>query len=41
MATINTMRHIDIFNPDMVDDIRIDVIGCGATGSKIALSLPN
>lgn len=39
METLNTTRHIDILNPDMISDLRIDVIGCGATGSKIALSL--
>lgn len=39
MAQINPIRHIDILNPDEITDLRFDIIGCGATGSKIALSL--
>lgn len=39
MAQINPIRHIDILNPDDIMDMRFDIIGCGATGSKVALSL--
>lgn len=36
---LNTIRHLDVFSPDTHNNISIDVIGAGATGSKIALSL--
>jgi len=36
---IDTTRHIDVFNPGAWGQRRVDVIGVGAIGSKIALSL--
>ncbi len=36
---IDPMRHFEIFSPDSFGNRRIDVIGAGATGSRIALSL--
>lgn len=35
---IDTLRHIDHFNPEKFE-YPVHVVGCGATGSKIALSL--
>lgn len=35
---IDPLRHLTVFNPDSFHD-RIDVIGCGATGSRITVSL--
>ena len=32
-------RHESIFTPDMLDGTPIHIIGCGATGSNLALSL--
>ena len=37
MATL--AKHETIFTPDMLDGIPIHIIGCGATGSNLALSL--
>lgn len=34
-----TVRHIEVFDPDLFADRRIDVIGVGATGSRIVLEL--
>jgi len=39
MNTINTQRHLDVFSNVAFGDRRIDVIGAGATGSRIAVSL--
>jgi len=39
MEKINTIRHNSIFSADEFSDIRVDVIGCGATGSRIAMEL--
>lgn len=36
---IDTSRHLSVFSAHAFGDKRIDVIGCGATGSRIALSL--
>lgn len=36
---INPNRHLNIFDPYKFGDKRVDVIGCGATGSRIAMSL--
>lgn len=36
---IDTTRHIDVFNPGEWGARRVDIIGVGAIGSKIALSL--
>jgi molybdopterin/thiamine biosynthesis adenylyltransferase len=38
-TAINTSRHIDVFSPDALGNMRIDVIGAGATGSRVVLSL--
>lgn len=35
---IDAIRHLEIFNPDRFSK-RVDIIGCGATGSRIALTL--
>lgn len=36
---VDTMRHIKVFDPNTLNDQRIDIIGVGATGSRIAISL--
>ncbi len=36
---INALRHNTVFNPREFGDTRVDVIGCGATGSRIAMEL--
>jgi molybdopterin/thiamine biosynthesis adenylyltransferase len=36
---IDPIRHIDVFSPASFGDKRIDVIGAGATGSRMALGL--
>lgn len=36
---IDPSRHQSIFNPEKFGDRRVDIIGAGATGSRIALSL--
>jgi len=36
---INPQRHLSKFDPDDAKDYRIDIIGVGATGSRIALNL--
>jgi molybdopterin/thiamine biosynthesis adenylyltransferase len=36
---IDTTRHLDVFSPQKFGQRRIDVIGAGATGSRIVLSL--
>lgn len=36
---IDTTRHLDVFSPRVFGDRRIDVIGAGATGSRIVVSL--
>lgn len=39
MNPIDTTRHVEIFSPDSFGSRRIDVIGAGASGSRIVLSL--
>ncbi|MBX9686178.1 MAG: ThiF family adenylyltransferase [Candidatus Obscuribacterales bacterium] len=36
---INAIRHLSVFDPQAFGTRRIDVIGAGATGSKVVLSL--
>jgi molybdopterin/thiamine biosynthesis adenylyltransferase len=36
---IETLRHINVFLPETFGDTPIHIIGCGATGSKIAISI--
>ncbi len=38
-TAIDTSRHIDVFSPDALGNVRVDVIGAGATGSRVVLSL--
>lgn len=33
------LRHMSVFNPDTFGDRRVDIIGCGATGSRIAMEI--
>ncbi len=37
--TIDPLRHLSVFSPHAFGNKRVDVIGCGATGSRITLSL--
>ncbi len=39
MSKIDPLRHLSVFNPDVFGKLRVDVIGCGATGSQIAMQL--
>ncbi|MFA7193479.1 MAG: ThiF family adenylyltransferase [Candidatus Paceibacterota bacterium] len=39
MPELDVIRHLDVFSPQEFGDRRIDIIGVGATGSRIALSL--
>lgn len=36
---IDPLRHLSVFNPDTLGEQRIDIIGCGATGSRIAMEI--
>lgn len=36
---IDAQRHLSVFDPDAFGNRRVDVIGVGATGSKVVLSL--
>jgi len=36
---IDPIRHMKVFDPDKFGNGRVDVIGCGATGSRVVLSL--
>lgn len=36
---VDTLRHDSVFNAHEFGNRRIDIVGCGATGSRIALSL--
>jgi len=36
---IDAQRHLPVFDPDAFGNRRVDVIGAGATGSKVVLSL--
>lgn len=37
--SVETMRHMAVFSPDKFGQREVHVIGCGATGSRIALSV--
>lgn len=37
--SINPLRHLTIFSPDAFGQRRVDVIGAGATGSRVVLEL--
>lgn len=39
MNQIDTTRHVEVFSPDAFGKRRIDVIGAGASGSRVVLSL--
>lgn len=36
---IEPLRHLDVFSPDAFGNRKVDIIGAGATGSRIALSV--
>ena len=36
---INTIRHNEVFQPDLFGQRRVDVIGVGATGSRVVMEL--
>src|SRR5579864_2540201 len=36
---VDPSRHLDVFSPAAFGSRRVDVIGCGATGSRVALSI--
>jgi hypothetical protein len=36
---LNTMRHLEVFDPYAFGEQRVDIIGCGATGSRVAIGL--
>jgi len=38
-AMIDPLRHLSVFSPDSFGKKRVDVIGAGATGSKVVLDL--
>src|ERR1700723_1389899 len=38
-TAIDTSRHIDVFSPGALGNVRVDIIGVGATGSRVVLSL--
>lgn len=37
--SVDPIRHLAVFSPHRFGDRRVDVIGCGATGSRMVLSL--
>ena len=39
MNPIDTTRHVEVFSPDAFGSRRIDIIGAGASGSRIVLAL--
>lgn len=39
MTDLNVTRHISLFDPYAFGDKIVDVVGCGATGSRIAMEL--
>ncbi len=39
MNRVDITRHIDVFSRDAFGGLRIDVVGAGATGSRVVLSL--
>lgn len=36
---VDTLRHQNEFSLSLLDNLRIDIIGCGATGQRVALEL--
>jgi len=36
---INPLRHLDVFSPEKFGSSKVAIIGCGATGSAVALQL--
>ncbi len=36
---IDPLRHLSVFSPDAFGARRVDIVGCGATGSRVALAL--
>lgn len=36
---IDTLRHYYVFDPEKFDKRRVDIIGCGASGSRTALAI--
>lgn len=38
-TVIDITRHVDVFAPESLANARIDIIGAGATGSRVVLSL--
>jgi|CXWL01.1.fsa_nt_gi molybdopterin/thiamine biosynthesis adenylyltransferase len=39
MTIIDPLRHLSVFSPNAFGARRVDVIGCGAVGSRVVLSL--
>jgi hypothetical protein len=39
MVDLDTNRHLSVFDPYAFGNRRVDIIGCGATGSRLALSI--
>src|SRR3989344_2512567 len=37
--SVDPLRHLSVFKPHAFGARRVDVIGCGATGSRVVLSL--
>ena len=37
--SVDTLRHLEVFSPGKFGNRRVDVIGCGAVGSRVVLSL--
>lgn len=38
-GTVDPLRHMSVFDPDLFGDRQVDIIGCGATGSRIAMEV--
>jgi molybdopterin/thiamine biosynthesis adenylyltransferase len=38
-ARLSTIRHASVFDPARFDKTRVDVIGCGSVGSRIAMEV--
>jgi len=36
---LNPIRHLTLFDPQVFDKNRVDVVGCGAVGSRIAMEV--
>ena len=39
MSALEVMRHLSVFSPHAFGNKRVDVVGAGATGSRIVFSL--